>query len=249
MSVNVNKRLRPRKRGTLGRIRKLAVIPVLRVPSREQAICAVEGVLKAGLDVLELTLTIPNAIELIEWMRATYGDRLLLGAGTVLDAETCRLAIAAGTDFVVSPVFDSEVLEMAQRIEVPCIPGAMTPTEVVRAWRAGADLVKISPGPAAGGPNYIRALKGPFPEIEVIVTGGVNRENVLDFFAAGATAVGVGERILAREALAHGDVETIASNARLFLDTLNSRRSGARDLRGEQITSGKEPSPAADSIR
>jgi 2-dehydro-3-deoxyphosphogluconate aldolase/(4S)-4-hydroxy-2-oxoglutarate aldolase len=150
---------------------------------------------------------------------------LLVGAGTVLDAETCRLAVLAGAEFVVSPVFDARVLEMARTYGKICMPGALTPTEALIAWQAGADLVKIFPCNAVGGPSYIRALKGPFPQMEIVVTGGVNLENVGQFLAAGVAAVGVGEIIFAREAIQAGDIGAITANARRFVEALRSARS------------------------
>jgi 2-dehydro-3-deoxyphosphogluconate aldolase/(4S)-4-hydroxy-2-oxoglutarate aldolase len=184
-------------------IREVAVIPVVRVTTREQAICAVEGIIEAGIPVVEITLTVPGAIRIIEDLATKYGTKLLIGAGTVLDAETCRTAILAGAEFIVSPVFDVRVVESARRYGKICMPGALTPTEALVAWEAGADLVKIFPCGSVGGPAYIRALKGPFPQIDFVVTGSVNRENVGQFLAAGVTAVGVGEII--RRARRHRD--------------------------------------------
>jgi 2-dehydro-3-deoxyphosphogluconate aldolase/(4S)-4-hydroxy-2-oxoglutarate aldolase len=150
---------------------------------------------------------------------------LLLGAGTVLDAEACRMAIAAGAEFIVSPAFDARVLEVARTHEKICIPGALTPTEVLTAWRAGADLVKIFPCNSVGGPSYIKALKGPFPQIEVVVTGGVNLENAGQFLAYGVAAVGVGELIFAQDAIKSGNVAAVAANARRFIEAVKLARS------------------------
>jgi 2-dehydro-3-deoxyphosphogluconate aldolase / (4S)-4-hydroxy-2-oxoglutarate aldolase len=201
------------------------VIPVVRVSTREQTICAVEGIIEAGITVVEITLTVPGAIQIIENLATRYGQKLLVGAGTVLDAETCRLAVLAGADFIVSPAFDVRVLEVARRYAKLCMPGALTPTEALVAWQAGADLVKIFPCNSVGGPSYIRALKGPFPQIEVVVTGGVNLENVAQFLAAGVAAVGVGEIILERAAIETGNVGAITANARRFVDAIRSARS------------------------
>jgi 2-dehydro-3-deoxyphosphogluconate aldolase / (4S)-4-hydroxy-2-oxoglutarate aldolase len=206
------------------------VIPVVRVSSREQAICAVEGIIEAGIPVVEITLTVPGAIKIIEDLATKYGTKLLIGAGTVLDAETCRTAILAGAEFIVSPVFHAGVVESARRYGKICMPGALTPTEALVAWEAGADLVKIFPCGSVGGPAYIRALKGPFPQIEFVVTGSVNRENVGQFLAAGVTAVGVGEIILERAAIQAGDVAAITANGRRFLDAIRSARSKKQSL-------------------
>jgi len=213
------------KEKALALIREVAVIPVVRVSTREQAICAVEGIIEAGITVVEITLTVPGAIQIIENLANKYGEKLLVGAGTVLDAETCRLAILAGAEFIVSPVFDVRVLEVARTYGKICMPGALTPSEALVAWRAGADLVKIFPCNSVGGPSYIRGLKGPFPQMEVVVTGGVNLENVGQFLAAGVAAVGVGEIIFAREAIQTGNVGAITANARRFVDAIKSARS------------------------
>jgi len=219
------------KEKALAVIREVAVIPVVRVSTREQATCAVEGIIDAGMPVVEITLTVPGALQIIEDLATTYGPKLLVGAGTVLDVETCRTAILAGAEFVVSPVFDARVVESSRRYGKICMPGALTPTEALAAWQAGADLVKIFPCGSVGGPAYIRALKGPFPQIEFVVTGSVNRENVGQFLAAGVTAVGVGETVLERAAIEAGDVATITANARRFLDAIKSARSKEERLK------------------
>ncbi len=212
-------------------IREIAVIPVVRVTTREQAICAVEGIMQAGIPIVEITLTVPGAIRIIDELATKYGPQLLVGAGTVLDAETCRLAILAGAEFIVSPVFDVRLVESARRYAKICMPGAFTPTETLVAWEAGADLVKIFPCGAAGGPAYIRALKGPFPQIELVVTGSVNLENVGHYLSAGVAAVGVGEIILESAAIRSGDVAAITAKGRRFLEAIQSARSKEGSLK------------------
>ncbi len=207
---------------TIARIRHSGIIPIVRVPSAEQAFCAVEGIVAAGIDVIEITLTIPNALQTIETLSKRYGDELLVGAGTVLDAETCRSALLAGAQFIVSPALDNRVVEEAHRNNKICMPGALTPTEVLAAWQAGADLVKIFPCGLFGGPKYIRALKGPFPHISFVPTAGVDVDNIAEFLAAGAVAVGVGEKIFTREALEAGNVDLIYSNACRFVEAIQS---------------------------
>ena len=206
-------------------IREVAVIPVVRVSTREQVICAVDGIVAAGITVVEITLTVPGAIQIIEDLAAKYGQKLLVGAGTVLDAETCRLAVLAGAEFIVSPAFDVRVLEVARTYGKICMPGALTPTEALVASQAGADLVKIFPCNSVGGPSYIRSLRGPFPQMEVVVTGGVNLDNVGQYLAAGVAAVGVGEILLERAAIQAGNVGAITANARRFVDAIKSARS------------------------
>ena len=149
-----------------------------------------------------------------------YGDDLLVGAGTVLNVENCELALSAGAKFIVSPTLNLGVIKLAQQRGIVCMPGALTPNEVLAAWEGGADLVKIFPCGFLGGPPYIRALKAPFPQVEFVPTAGVTVENIAEFIAAGATAVGVGEKIFDREALRRGDVDLIASRARRFMDAV-----------------------------
>lgn len=197
-------------------IRRTRVIPILRVPSAEEAFCAIEGVQAAGLNVIEVTLTIPGALGIIETL-SKRDSGMFIGAGTVLDPETCRSAIQAGAQFIVSPALNPAVIDEAHRNGRICMPGALTPTEVFSAWQAGADIVKIFPCGLVGGPRYIRALKGPFPEIEMAPTAGVELGNVAEFIAAGAIAVGVGEKIFSRKALEARDVRTISASAREFI--------------------------------
>jgi 2-dehydro-3-deoxyphosphogluconate aldolase/(4S)-4-hydroxy-2-oxoglutarate aldolase len=212
------------KEKALALIRETVVIPVVRVATREQAMCAVEGISAAGIGIVEITLTVPGALEIITEITRTYGERLLVGAGTVLDAENCRLAALAGAEFIVSPGFDARVIEMAHHHGKACIPGALTPTEVLAAWRAGGDLIKIFPCGSVGGPAYIRSLKGPFPQIEVVVSGGVNLENIAPFLAAGAKAVAVGELIFEAEAIRNGRTDRISENARKFVEAVRAAR-------------------------
>ncbi|MBS1850088.1 MAG: bifunctional 4-hydroxy-2-oxoglutarate aldolase/2-dehydro-3-deoxy-phosphogluconate aldolase [Acidobacteria bacterium] len=200
------------------------MIPVIRAASSEEAICAAEGALQGGIPIAEITLTVPHALRVMETLQSRYGDQLLIGAGTVLDAETCRAALLAGAQFIVSPALDPRTIEMARRYGKICMPGAFTPTEVLQAWQCGADLVKVFPVDSAGGAKYIRALKGPFPQIEFVVTGGVSEENVGDFLRAGTTAVGVGEKIFNREALRQGNVAAISAQASRFLGAVRSAR-------------------------
>jgi 2-dehydro-3-deoxyphosphogluconate aldolase/(4S)-4-hydroxy-2-oxoglutarate aldolase len=185
----------------------------------------VQGIIGTGIDIVEITLTVPGALEIIKEVTAKYGERLLVGAGTVMDAENCRLAVLAGAEFIVSPVFDARVLEVARSAGKVCIPGALTPSEVFAAWKAGADLVKVFPCGSVGGPAYVRSLKGPFPQINIVVTGGVNLENATQFLAAGAIAVGVGEVIFQHDALLKGDPSVISVNARRFVEAMQAKPS------------------------
>ena len=212
------------KEKALGLFRQIGVVPVVRVATSEEAFCAVEGIMGAGIATVEITMTIPNALRIMEKVVERYGDKILLGAGTILDTATCRAALLAGAEFIVSPVFDPRVVEMTRRYSKISIPGTLTPTEVVTAWQAGADLVKIFHCGLAGGPKYIRALKGPFPQIEYLPTGGIRLETAPEYIRAGATAVGVGEGILDAEALRSGNIEVIAANGRKYVEAVRSAK-------------------------
>ena len=178
----------------LGRIRATGVIPVIRAASADDALVAVEAMRAGGIDVVELTMTVPSAVKVIEKVVERYGDSIVVGAGTVLDAETARACILAGAAFVVSPSTDVPTIRVCRTYGIPVVPGALTPTEVVRAWRAGADLVKVFPCGAVGGASYIKALRAPLPQIELVPTGGVTVATVGDFIAAGAPVLTIFER-------------------------------------------------------
>ncbi|PYV24333.1 MAG: 2-dehydro-3-deoxyphosphogluconate aldolase [Acidobacteria bacterium] len=211
----------------IGLIREVGLVPIVRAPSPEDAFRAAEAIISGGIGVAEITMTVPNAIRVMERVAERYGDKVLLGAGTILDPESCRAALLAGAEFIVTPSLDVRVIEMARRYSKPCFPGALTPTEVLTAWQAGADMVKIFPAGPVGGPKYIKALKGPFPQIDFIPTGGVNLETTPEFIKAGAAAVAVGGELVDLKALREGKLEVITSNARRFLDAVRSARAGA----------------------
>lgn len=212
----------------LGIIEEVGVIPVVRVAGPEQAFWAVEAIVRAGIPIAEVTLTTPKALDIIAKLIERYGDTLLVGAGTVLDAETCRSAILAGAEFIVSPCADLRMIEMAHRYSKVCVPGALTPSEVLAAWQAGADLLKIFPCGLAGGPEYIRQLKGPFPQIRVVPSQGVTPENMAEFVAAGIFAVGVGGEVFEPTALKLGDMGLVSSNARRYAEAIRSARAQMR---------------------
>jgi len=211
----------------IGLIREVGLVPIVRAPSPEDAFRAAEAIISGGIGVAEITMTVPNAIRVMERVAERYGDKVLLGAGTILDPESCRAALLAGAEFIVTPSLDVRVIEMARRYSKPCFPGALTPTEVLTAWQAGADMVKIFPAGPVGGPKYIKALKGPFPQIDFVPTGGVNLETTPEFIKAGAAAVAVGGELVDLKALREDKLEVITSNARRFLDAVRSARAGA----------------------
>ncbi len=190
---------------TLARIRATGIVPVVRAPTAEEAIAVSEAIGAGGIDVVEVTMTVPGAVEVIRQLARRLGDAVVVGAGTVLDAATAEACRDAGARFVVSPCFDPATVAWCTGAGVPVMPGALTPTEVVQAWRAGASMVKVFPCSAVGGAAYLRALRAPLPQIELLPTGGVSLANVGEFFQAGASAVGAGAdlgdpaRVRARE--------------------------------------------------
>jgi 2-dehydro-3-deoxyphosphogluconate aldolase/(4S)-4-hydroxy-2-oxoglutarate aldolase len=179
------------KHKILQRVRELGVVPVVRAQSGQEALQLVQALRDGGIDVIELTMTVPGAVEIIRELCKAPGEAIV-GAGTVLDAETARACLLAGAKFVVSPATDESTITLCRTYGVPIMAGALTPTEVVRAWRAGSDMVKVFPCGAVGGASYLKALKAPLPQIELIPTGGVSLETAADFIKAGASAVGAG---------------------------------------------------------
>jgi 2-dehydro-3-deoxyphosphogluconate aldolase / (4S)-4-hydroxy-2-oxoglutarate aldolase len=212
------------KEKAIAKVREVGLIPIVRTPSSEDAVRAAEAILAAGIGIAEITMTVPDALRVLERVAKNFGDKVLLGAGTVLDAKSCEAAIAAGAEFIVTPSLQFDVIETAKRLGKPCFPGALTPTEVLAAWRAGADMVKIFPCGPVGGPQYIKALKGPFPHIDYLPTGGVTLETTPHYIRVGAAAVAVGGELCDLKALKAGKVETIISNARKFLEAVRAGR-------------------------
>jgi 2-dehydro-3-deoxyphosphogluconate aldolase / (4S)-4-hydroxy-2-oxoglutarate aldolase len=213
---------------TLAHIKQLAVVPIIRTPDQASALAAVEAVLAGGLDCVEITMTVANAVKAIEAVADRYGDRVLLGAGTVLDPETARTCMLAGAQFFVTPSLNLRTVEMAKRYSKPIFPGALTPTEIVTAWEAGADGIKVFPCNALGGPKYIKAIKAPFPQIELIPTGGVNLETLPAFLAAGSAAVGVGSELVDNQSIAAGNYHVITERSRQFREAVAAHRGQTR---------------------
>jgi 2-dehydro-3-deoxyphosphogluconate aldolase/(4S)-4-hydroxy-2-oxoglutarate aldolase len=195
----------------------IGVVPVVRTSSAESAIRAIEAVYQGGIRAAEITMTVPGAIKALEKLADAFGDKLVLGAGTVLDPETARICMLAGAQFFVTPALNLKTIEMAKRYSKIIMPGALTPTEVVAAWEAGADFVKVFPCGAVGGAKYIKALKAPLPHIEMVPTGGVSLENTCDFLKAGAAAVAVGAELIDAKTIADGRYEVFEERARKFL--------------------------------
>ena len=210
-------------------IREIALVPIIRAPKAEMASAAVEALREGGIDCVEITMTVDGAIRALETTAERYGDSVLLGAGTVLDPETARACILAGAHFLVTPSLNVKTIEMARRYSRPIFPGGLTPTEILTAWEAGADAVKVFPCSAMGGAKYIKALKAPFPQIELFPTGGVNLETIADFLAAGSFAVGVGSELVDNQALTAGHYHVITERARKFRESAGLRAVPARD--------------------
>jgi 2-dehydro-3-deoxyphosphogluconate aldolase / (4S)-4-hydroxy-2-oxoglutarate aldolase len=198
-------------------ILNIGVVPVVRTSSAESAIRAIEAVYAGGIRAAEITMTVPGAVKALEKLADAFGDKLVLGAGTVLDPETARICMLAGAEFFVTPALNLKTIEMAKRYSKIIAPGALTPTEIVTAWEAGADFVKVFPCGAVGGVKYIKALKAPLPHIEMVPTGGVSLENTADFLRAGAAAVAVGAELIDAKTIAEGKYEVFEERARLFL--------------------------------
>ena len=212
------------KTDVLQRIRDTGLIPVVRAESADLAMRAVEAIKAGGVSVLEVTMTVPGAIGVIKQLTAAFGDEALIGAGTVLDPETARACIQAGAQFIVSPALNEETIAFCRENDVAVFPGALTPTEVVRAWNAGADAVKVFPAGAVGGASYLKALKAPLPQIELVPTGGVSLKTAADFIKAGAMALGVGADLVDLKALREGNDGLITERARQFIEIVQVAR-------------------------
>lgn len=197
------------------RVRAAGVMPAVRVASADDALRAVDLLAEGGIDVAEVTMNVSGALGAIAALRARYGDRVCVGAGTVLDAATARQCILAGAQFVVSPAFDAETVRLCRRYDVPAFPGALTPTEILAAWEAGAAAVKVFPCDALGGPRYLAALAAPLPQVALLPMGGVTLDTAADYLRAGAFALGVGGDLVSAARLAGGGRE-VAERARRY---------------------------------
>ena len=202
---------------------EIGILPAIRVPTAEDALFAAGQMVKWGIPVVELTMTVPGAIGVIRELTRTT-PHLIVGAGTVLDLETARACLDAGAAFITSPGIDTDIVEFTVRHNVASIPGALTPTEVVTAHKAGADLVKIFPCAQVGGPDYIKALKNPFPHVPLIASGGVNQQTAGDFIRAGACALGIRGELIPPEAIQRRDENWIHELTGRFLGIVQRTR-------------------------
>jgi 2-dehydro-3-deoxyphosphogluconate aldolase/(4S)-4-hydroxy-2-oxoglutarate aldolase len=210
---------------------EIGIVPVVRARSPREALLAAQAVCEGGIPIVEITMTVPGALEVIRELAKGDSSKILLGAGTVLDVETAARCQEAGAQFLVSPGLNLATVEFAVREKLLIMAGALTPTEVLTAWNAGADFVKIFPCGQLGGANYIRALKGPLPQIAMVPTGGVNLNTAADFLAAGACALGVGGELVQANALEQGRPEVIVENARKFVAIVERHRAGAAGVK------------------
>jgi len=212
------------KQEVKNRITEVGVVPVVRASSAKQAMLAAEAVCAGGIPIVEITMTVPGAIEVIAHLAKSMGSEVLIGAGTVLDADTAERCIDAGAEFIVSPGFDLETVKFANRAKKLMMAGALTPTEVIAAWKAGSDFVKIFPCGTVGGAKYIKALKAPLPQVPMIPTGGVNLNTAADFILAGAAALGIGGELVSASALESGNTSPIVEAAQSFVAIVRNAR-------------------------
>lgn len=205
-------------------ITETGILPVIRANSADEAMRAIDAIRAGGISTMEITMTVPGAVKVMEQVAARYGEEVLVGAGTVLDAETARICILSGAQFIISPALNLETIRLCKRYGICVMPGALTPTEVVAAWQAGADFVKVFPAGALGGANYIKSLKAPLPQIEIIPTGGVSLKTGADFIRAGAAALGVGADLVDLAALGEGNTTLITDRARQYVEIVKESR-------------------------
>ena len=212
------------KSEVLKQIRDTGVIPVVRATTADEAMHAIDAIREGGIAVLEITMTVPGAVSVIEQVAARFGNDALVGAGTVLDPETAQACISAGAQFVVSPALNFDTIAYCRQQDVAVMPGALTPTEVVQAWNAGADFVKVFPAGAVGGASYLKSLKAPLPQIELVPTGGVSLKTAADFIRAGAAALGVGADLVDIKAIREGQAAIITERAKQFVSIVREAR-------------------------
>lgn len=205
-------------------LERVGLIPVLRAKSVAQGRTVVDAMMAGGVTVVEVTMTVPNAVELIKELKKEFGEELLLGSGTVTTADQCQATIDAGAEFVVSPSLHPEVIATTKKNGKVSCPGALTPTEAITAWNAGADYVKIFPCSAVGGASYLKSLLAPFPHLKLIPTGGVTLQTAESFIKAGARALGVGSDLVNLSAIDAGHPETITETARAYLEVMKKAR-------------------------
>jgi 2-dehydro-3-deoxyphosphogluconate aldolase / (4S)-4-hydroxy-2-oxoglutarate aldolase len=207
----------------LQRMLDAGIIAVVRSPDSHQLVNVAKALAEGGVPVMEITFSVPNALEVIQQVRQELGDQVLLGAGTVLDSETARAAILAGAEFLVSPTLNLDVIRLCRRYDKAVLPGAFTPTEILAAWEAGADVVKVFPADVLG-PAFFKALRGPLPQIRLMPTGGVDLNTAAEFLKSGACCLGIGGQLVEPKAVAAGDFKRIRDLARQYVDIVKKTR-------------------------
>lgn len=212
------------KQRIVEQIESLGLVPVVRASSADEAMQAIEAIKAGGVNVLEITMTVPGAVRVIEKVADKYGSDVLVGAGTVLDPETARACLLAGAQFIVSPALNLATIELCHRYSAPICPGVLTPTEVITAWSAGVDFVKVFPCGSVGGASYVKNLKGPFPQVKIIPTGGVSLTTAADFIKAGAAALGVGTDLVDVKAIREGNAAIVTERAQQFVKIVQEAR-------------------------
>jgi len=204
------------KQGVMGMILNEKIVAIVRVDDALSAMKAVEAIYKGGIRIIEITWTVPKADEVISRIKREMGDDILLGAGTVIDSDLCHRALEAGAEFIVSPNVNYDVIRLTGEAGKVVIPGAMTPTEIVNAWQAGSDMVKLFPADLLGIP-YIKTIRGPLPQIPLMATGGISADNARDFLASGVQALGVGGKLVDKKLIASGDWDQLTRNTEELL--------------------------------
>lgn len=212
-----------RKSDKIALIRSTGIIAIMRAKSSNQLIAAAEAIHAGGVRVIEVTMTTPGALEVIAAASSQFGEEVLFGAGSVLDPETARAAILAGAGFIVAPTLDLKVITVCQRYNIPIIPGCFTPTELLAAWEAGADLLKLFPA-EVGGPGLVKAILAPFPHFEIVPVGGVDLANAGDYIRAGAVALGVGSSLVSQKLLDSGNLAELTRRAAAFIEVVRDAR-------------------------
>jgi 2-dehydro-3-deoxyphosphogluconate aldolase / (4S)-4-hydroxy-2-oxoglutarate aldolase len=212
------------KREVFNRMVSEGLIPVIRVASVTEAMDVADAIKEGGVTLIEITMSVPGALDAIKELTKKYKDEIIMGAGTLLDTETGRAALLAGAQFLVTPTLNLELIELAHRYSAVIVPGAATPTEILTAWNAGADMVKVFPAAQLGGPEYIKALRGPLPQVLYVPTGGVNLQNAGAFIKAGATALGAGGELVDKKAVKEKKFNVITENTRAFLKVIKEAR-------------------------
>ena len=208
----------------LNLIRDTGIIAIMRANSSDQLIAAADAIKDGGVRVIEVTMTTPGALKVIEDAKQQFGEDVLFGAGSVLDSETARAAILSGADFIVAPTLNLAVISLCNKYSIPVMPGCFTPTEALTAWEAGADMIKLFPA-SIGGPPFVKAFLAPMPQLEIVPVGGVNLDNAAEFIQKGSSAIGVGSSLVNQKILESGNFDEISNRAKLFVEQVQKGRS------------------------